>query len=74
MDLQSIASYNNGKRFALVVVESLSGFVWVRPLKNKTAVEVANQFDTILRVIPYRVKLLFTDKGNYGDTFECFYL
>ena len=63
MDLQSIAQFNNGFKYALTVIDILSRYGWVRPLKSKHGVEVARAFSSIFREgrIPKRIQ---SDQGK----------
>ncbi|XP_046605002.1 uncharacterized protein LOC124297735 [Neodiprion virginianus] len=57
-------SRNNGFRYLLVVIDVLSKYAWVVPLKRKTAATVAEGFEQVLRTTPRRPDLLQTDKGK----------
>ena len=46
--VQDVAKENNGVSYLLVVIDVLSKYVWVRPMKNKTARSLLEAFDSIL--------------------------
>ena len=43
-----VAKENDGVKYLLVDIDVLSKYVWVRPMKNKTARSVLETFDSIL--------------------------
>lgn len=48
VDLKSLKEYNDGFSYLLVVVDVLSKYAWVEPLRNKTADVVTEAFKHIL--------------------------
>lgn len=64
VDLRSIKQYNNGNTYLLVVIDVLSKFAWVEPLRDKTASTVAGAFDKILSSARRYPIYLQTDKGK----------
>jgi hypothetical protein len=48
VDLSSISSHNDNNRYALVVVDVLSKYAWVRPVKTKTGPNVTAAMRSIL--------------------------
>jgi transposase InsO family protein len=65
MDVRSIKSYNNGYSYILVVIDVLSKFAWLEPVKDKTSKNVAKAFECILMRSNNRVPVCFqTDKGK----------
>lgn len=48
VDLRSIKDYNDGYVYLLVVIDVLSKFAWVQPLRDKSAATVAKAFNVIL--------------------------
>ena len=65
-DVQDIAEDNEGVHYLLVVIDLLSKFVWVRPLKTKTAKEVKEAFQDILSG-DRKPEKLRTDQGKEFD-------
>ena len=63
VDVQSLASENQGFKYLLTVIDALSKYAWVRPLKDKTATSVAGAFKDIFALgrIPKRLR---TDRGR----------
>lgn len=62
MDL--FARENNGYSYILVVIDCFSKFVWAKPLKNKTGLEVTQAFSYILKHSKTTPKNLQTDQGK----------
>lgn len=62
---------NNGYRYMLTVIDTFSKFAWVRPIKNKSGVEVTNAFRSILGE-GRQPKNLQTDDGKefYNHNFN----
>ena len=46
--VQDVAKENDGMNYLLVVIDVLSKYVWVRPMKNKTARSLLEVFDPFL--------------------------
>ena len=44
IDLQHYSKDNDGYKYLLSVIDVLSKFAWVRALKNKSGIEVADAF------------------------------
>lgn len=63
VEMQPYATFNNGYRYLLVVIDTFSKYAWVMPCKTKTGLEVTNVFHSILKQgrIP---KNLQTDDGG----------
>ena len=61
--VQDVAKENDGVNYLLVVIDVLSKYVWVRPMKNKTACSLFEAFDSILSEHRKPQKLR-TDKGT----------
>ena len=45
----TLAKYNRGIRYLLMVWDVLSKYAWVQPLKAKTGVALVKAFDKILK-------------------------
>jgi Chromo (CHRromatin Organisation MOdifier) domain len=64
-DVSMLAKFNNGVTFWLTVIDVLSKFAWVIPMKNKTALSTIEAFDL---VFSERTPLkLQTDHGKEFD-------
>lgn len=63
LDVSNIHKSNSNYRFLLTVICVLSRFAYVKPLKNKTGIQVAKAFDDIFKsgTIP---KTISTDRGK----------
>ncbi len=46
--MQGFFRQNNGIKFLLLVVEVLSNYIWVRPLKRKKAYDVGTAFEYLI--------------------------
>lgn len=70
--LDQYARENKGYKYILVVIDSFSKFLWTRPLKTKTAQEVAKAMENIFRQSKRIPKKLVTDNGKeyYNASFQ----
>ena len=64
VDLSGIAKYNSNFRYLLTVIDTLSKFAWVIPLKTKTGKELVDAFTEILSKSGRKPLNLRTDKGS----------
>ena len=64
VEMQKVSRYNNGIRYLLTVIDVLSKYAWVVPLKNKTGKEVVKVFERILKTSQRKPQNLQTDKGK----------
>ena len=46
--VQDVAKENDGVNYLLVVIDVISKYVWVRPMKNKTVRSLLEAFDSVL--------------------------
>ena len=73
IEVGTIARYNRGYRYLLTVVDVLSKYAWVEPVKSKTGKDVTTAFEKILKRSDGRQPLkLQTDDGKefYNKTFQ----
>ena len=63
LDVQAIADRNDGYKYLLTIVDTLSKKAWVRPLKVKTAAAVAEAFKDVFETDGRVPRKLRTDKG-----------
>lgn len=64
-DMSNEAKYNDGYRYLLCVIDVLSKFAWVKPIKNKSSQSVLKAFKEILSQTLQRIpEKLQTDKGK----------
>ena len=71
VEVQPLAKYNRGIRYLLTVLDVLSKYAWVQPLKAKTGVALVKAFHKILKQ-GRRPNRLQTDRGTefYNRTFQ----
>ena len=72
VEVQTLAKYNKGNRYLLNVIDALSKYAWVEPLKNKTGKVLTDAFAKILkRADGRKPQKLQTDDGKefYNKTF-----
>lgn len=63
MDMASYAKFNDNVRYVLLAIDVFSKFVWLRPLKNKTGVQVRQAIDDIL-LQGRKARRIRTDNGS----------
>ena len=73
IDVQRLSRHNKGYKFLLTVIDALSKFLWVVPLKNKTGTEMVRAFQVILTRGRKPIQLQ-TDQGKefYNKTMDTF--
>ena len=64
VEVQRLARYNGGIRYLLTVIDVLSKYAWVVPLKNKAGSQLVRAFETILKTGRRRPHRLQTDRGK----------
>lgn len=66
LDKQKLATRNRGVRYYLVVIDTFTRKIWVRPLKNKKGDTVATAFEAVLNEMERGgdVQRLLTDRGT----------
>ena len=72
IDYQMIARSNNNYKYILTVIDCFSRFVYARPLKRKTAQEVASQLDDIISNMQFVPRFFTSDKGLEFDSRNSF--
>ena len=72
VEVQRLAKHNRGIRYLLTVVDVLSKYAWVQPLKTKTGVALVKAFEKIVRQGGRHPNRLQTDRGKefYNRTFQ----
>ena len=48
VDMQAFSSFNKGFKYILTVIDIFSKYVWVIPIKDKTATSVTKAFEKII--------------------------
>lgn len=66
MDLRRFSALNDNYKYALVVVDTLTKYLWVRRQKSKSGLETSQNFEDILREIGKTGGLVQTDAGMKG--------
>lgn len=64
MEFQPYANLNKGYRYILVVINCFSKYIWTRPLKTKTGLDVSKAMEDILKSAGYTPKNLGSDMGS----------
>ena len=67
IDYQMIKHSNNNYRYILTVIDCFSRMAYARPLKRKTAQEVSDKIDDILKNMQYVPRFFTSDKGGEFD-------
>ena len=67
IDYQMIKNYNSHYRYILTVIDCFSRMAYARPLKRKTAEEVAEKLDDIISNMQYVPRFFTSDKGGEFD-------
>ena len=63
-DTQLISKFNKGFRFLLSVIDILSKYAWVIPLKDRKGISIANAFQKIIKESDRRSNKIWVDKGS----------
>lgn len=63
-EFKEYARHNRGHKYILVVIDCFSKYLWTEPLKSKTATEVKNAMDKILKKAKRSPNNLQTDDGT----------
>ena len=63
-DMQLISKFNKGFRFLLCVIDILSKYAWVVPLKDKKGINIVNAFQKILVKSQRQPNRIWVDKGS----------
>ena len=62
--MQLMSKFNKGVRFLLCVIDILSKYAWVVPLKDKKGVSIFDAFQKILDKSRCKPKKIWVDKGS----------
>lgn len=63
VDMQAFAEFNDNVKYLLCVIDIFSKYGWIKPLKQKTGVAVANAFENIFSE-GRKPEKLWVDKGT----------
>ena len=64
VEMQEFAKENEGYRYILNVIDVFSKYAWMRPLKSKTGVEVADALNDIVKSSGRKPVKIWVDFGN----------
>ena len=64
VEIQEHAKYNDNTRYLLNVIDTFTRYAFVRPLKNKTAKSVLDEFKSILEEAIHKPYMIVMDKGT----------
>ena len=64
IDMVKFEEWNDGYKYILLVIDTFSKYVWLRPLKTKTGEAVAKAFKDIFKKTGRIPSKLMTDKGR----------
>ena len=63
--LDNISKHNDGVKYLVIVIDCLSKYMWVEPVKSKKAADVLDAIQTIFqRATPRRPENFMVDKGS----------
>ena len=62
--MQLLSRYNKGIRFLLCVIDIISKYAWVVPLKAKKGVSIVTAFQSILKQSNRKPSKIWVDKGS----------
>ncbi|KAK7583983.1 hypothetical protein V9T40_002023 [Parthenolecanium corni] len=72
MDFQKFKKENSGYTFVLLVIDIFTKYVWLRPLKDKTGLEVAKALRDVINSCPFGApKNLQSDEGKEFLNKDC---
>lgn len=66
-----LPQHNNGIKYLIIIVDTLSRYLWVRPIKSKTGKAVAQQLRLALQSMQYKPKHVLSDAGTEFLAREC---
>ena len=71
-DMQLLSKFNKGIKYLLCVIDLLSKYVFVVPLKDKKGISVVNAFQSILNKPKRKPNKIWVDKGSefYNASFK----
>ena len=70
--MQILSKFSKGFRFLLCVIDVLSKYAWVVPLKDKIGISIVNAFQIILKVSKRKPNKIWVDRGSefYNISFK----
>ena len=76
VDMQKLAKYNKGNKYLLTVIDVLSKFAWVEPLKSKSATAMVEALQRLWNRLGFRLpQKVQTDSGGefYNGKVQSFF-
>jgi IS30 family transposase len=72
VEMQEFKDNNNGYNYILTCIDLYSRYAWVKPLKNKTALEVKNAIESIIKEVKAYPQKFYVDEGKefYNKTLD----
>ena len=72
--MQSLSKYNKGNNYLLWVIDLLSKYAWVIPIKDKKETSIVNAFKKILSDSNKKSSKILVDQGSefYNKSFKDF--
>ena len=72
VDMQLLRRYNKGTRFLLCVIDIISNYAWVVPLKDKKGINIVTAFQSILKQSNRKPNKIWVDKASefYNASFK----
>lgn len=64
MDMQDLASWNQGYKYIFILIDGFSKYVRVKPLKNKEANQTATALNELIKKDDFKTIFLYTDSGT----------
>ena len=64
VDMQQLASFNNGINYLLTVIDTFTRYAFVRPLTDKTGLNVLHEFKSILNEAIEKPLIITMDRGT----------
>ena len=64
MDMQALASHNDGFRYVVTAIDVFSRYAWAAPIKNKSGAAVTEAFQKMTDTGERQLRTVQTDKGK----------
>ena len=63
LDIQKFASWNDGVKYLLTVIDTFTRYAFVRPIVNKTGKNVLHEFKSIMEEAGEKPLFISMDRG-----------
>ena len=64
VDMSKLSKHNDVFKLIMVVIDVLSKYAWLKPLKSKHGIAIKNELEHIFSEAIRRLKVVQTDKGT----------